>query len=186
MNMKPDPQLKFDKASDNNRQVLYPCVGAPRIRDQRVRAASGERGQAFIELALVLPILLALTIGIIELGRLAYYYIEVSNAARAGAQYGAQILGNAPDTAAITLAAQNDAPELGDGLTVTPAETCGCPGAAPGTAANCFATPGCTYPTVFLTVTTTYNFAPLFNYPGISTLIPATLTGVATMPVQTQ
>lgn len=150
------------------------------------RTRSRERGQAFIELALALPLLLALTIGIIEFGRMAYYQIEVSGAARAGAQYGAVILGNAPDTAAITLAAQNDAPDIAAGLTVAPVETCGCPGAAPGTAANCFAAPGCLYPIVYITVTTTYDFAPLFNYPGISTIIPRTLTGVTTMPVQIQ
>jgi Flp pilus assembly protein TadG len=176
MNMKLNRHSKFNTPSGNNRQTVAP----PAV------PASRERGQAFIELALTLPLLLALTMGIIEIGRLAYYKIEVSNAARAGAQYGAQILGNAPNTAGITLAAQNDAPDIAAGLAVAPVETCGCPGAAPGTAANCFAAPACAYPIVYLTVTTTYNFAPLFNYPGISSLIPATLTGVATMPVQIQ
>jgi Flp pilus assembly protein TadG len=135
---------------------------------------------------LTLPLLLALTIGIIEMGRLAYYEIEVTNAARAGAQFGAQSLGNAPNLSAITIAAQNDAPDIAATLEVAPVESCGCPGAAPGTPGNCGAAQACAYPIVYLTVTTTYPFAPLFNYPGISTIIPATLTGVATMPVQIQ
>jgi Flp pilus assembly protein TadG len=176
MNMKRNQLLKSDIIRGDYRRTARPRGGP----------ASRERGQAFIELALVLPVLLALTIGIIEFGRLAYYQIEVSDAARAGAQYGAQILGNAPNTAGITLAAQNNAPDIAATLVVAPVETCGCPGAAPGTAANCFAAPECAYPSVYLTVTTTYPFATLFSYPGISTIIPTTLTGVATMPVQIQ
>jgi len=60
----------------------------------RVGHASKQCGQAMLELALVLPVLLLLTIGLIEFGRVAYYSIEVSDAARAGAQYGAQSLAN--------------------------------------------------------------------------------------------
>jgi Flp pilus assembly protein TadG len=176
MNMKRNDQLKCNNSCGNRLAAAAP----------RRAPASRERGQAFIEMALILPVLLVLTIGVIEIGRLAYDEIEVTDAARAGAQYGAQILGDAPNNAGITLAAQNDAPDISGGLTVNSVETCGCPGAAPGTAGNCFAAPGCAYPIVYVTVTTTYTFSPLFNYPGISTLIPATLTGVSTMPVQIQ
>lgn len=176
MNMKLNHQMKRNNRNADNRSWISPRVG-PRSR---------QKGQAFIELALTLPILLALTIGIIEMGRLAYYQIEVSNAARAGAQFGAQSLGNAPNVSAITSAAQFDAPDIAGTLAVVPVESCGCPGAAPGTPANCGAAQGCAYPIVYVTVTTTYPFSPLFNYPGISTIIPGTLTGVAVMPVQIQ
>ena len=47
-------------------------------------------GQAFVELALVLPIFILLLVGAAEVGRLAYASIEVSNAARAGVAYAAQ------------------------------------------------------------------------------------------------
>ncbi|HBV86973.1 TadE/TadG family type IV pilus assembly protein [Desulfosporosinus sp.] len=44
----------------------------------------GERGQAMVEMALVLPLLFLLLFGVIEMGRIGYSYITVSNAARAG------------------------------------------------------------------------------------------------------
>jgi Flp pilus assembly protein TadG len=48
-----------------------------------------ERGAALVEFALILPLFILVLIGIVELGRLAYFTIEVANAAHAGAQYGA-------------------------------------------------------------------------------------------------
>jgi len=47
------------------------------------------RGQAVLELALVLPLLLLLLFGIIESGRLANAYLVVTHAARHGARHGA-------------------------------------------------------------------------------------------------
>ena len=44
----------------------------------------GEHGQALVEMALVLPIFLLLLFGVMEMGRVGYAYITVSNAARAG------------------------------------------------------------------------------------------------------
>jgi len=146
--------------------------------------ASKENGQALLELALLLPFLLLLTIGIIEIGRLAYFSIEVSGAARAGAQYATQSLALAaaaaatPDETNITSAASNEAPDIGAGLTVTAVQTCGCPGSAAG---GCPAA-GCTYPLVYLTVRTTFTLAPLFQYPGFPSSFP--LTGLSTMPVR--
>jgi len=43
-----------------------------------------EHGQAIVEMALILPLLLLLLFGVIEMGRIGYAYITVSNAARAG------------------------------------------------------------------------------------------------------
>ncbi|AHF06871.1 TadE/TadG family type IV pilus assembly protein [Desulfitobacterium metallireducens] len=45
-----------------------------------------EQGQALVEMALVLPLLLLLLFGIIEMGRVGYAYITVSNAARSAAR----------------------------------------------------------------------------------------------------
>lgn len=45
-----------------------------------------ERGQALIEMALILPILLLLLSGIVEMGRVGYAYVTVNNAARVGAR----------------------------------------------------------------------------------------------------
>jgi Flp pilus assembly protein TadG len=46
-----------------------------------------EKGQAMVEFALVLPLLIALLCGIIDFGWLYYNQIALSNAAREGARY---------------------------------------------------------------------------------------------------
>lgn len=155
--------------------------GNERDSVRRPRRFSTQKGQAMIELALLLPLILVLLIGIIEIGRLAYYYIEVSDAARAGAQYASQSLANAANVPNITQAVQNDFQDVGV-ITLSPApqQTCGCPGTAP---AACPAG-GCAYPLVYVNVSTTYPLSPLFQYPGISTLFPVTITGSSTMPVR--
>lgn len=45
-----------------------------------------ERGQATVELALVLPVLLLLLAGTMECGRIFYAYLTISHAAREGAR----------------------------------------------------------------------------------------------------
>ncbi len=68
-----------------------------------------DNGQAFVELALVLPVFTLMLVGIAEVGRLAYASIEVNNAARAGVAYAAQTNTTAADATNITLAAKQDA-----------------------------------------------------------------------------
>ena len=46
------------------------------------RRVSGERGNAAVELALVLPLFLALVMGIIEFGRVLFFREVITNAAR--------------------------------------------------------------------------------------------------------
>ena len=47
-----------------------------------------DRGTAIVEMALVLPILLALILGIVEFGRIVNAYVTVEHAAREGARLG--------------------------------------------------------------------------------------------------
>lgn len=44
----------------------------------------GDQGQALVEMALVLPLFLLLLFGVIEMGRVGYAYISISNAVREG------------------------------------------------------------------------------------------------------
>jgi len=53
------------------------------------RRRKSESGQALVEFALVLPILLILLCGIIDFGWIYYNQISLSNAAREGARYAA-------------------------------------------------------------------------------------------------
>jgi Flp pilus assembly protein TadG len=71
-----------------------------------------ENGGALIETALALPLLALLLLGASELGLADYQAIEVANAAKAGAQYGAQNSTTAADIPGIRLAARNDASNL--------------------------------------------------------------------------
>jgi Flp pilus assembly protein TadG len=51
---------------------------------------STERGQSLVELALSLPLLLLILLGTVDLGRAFFDYVELRNAAREGAGYGAR------------------------------------------------------------------------------------------------
>ncbi len=50
---------------------------------------SGERGQSLTELALLLPMLLLLILGTLDLVRIYDVYVSITNAAREGARYAA-------------------------------------------------------------------------------------------------
>ena len=84
---------------------------------RRSRLIAEETAQAFAELALTLPVLLALLVGAAEVARVSYASIEVSNAARAAAQYGAQNSTTAADTTGMQTAATNEASSVALGTT---------------------------------------------------------------------
>jgi Flp pilus assembly protein TadG len=48
-----------------------------------------QAGQSLVEFALLLPVLVLFLMVIFDLGRAAYYYSAINNAAREGARYGA-------------------------------------------------------------------------------------------------
>lgn len=53
------------------------------------RLIKSERGQAIVETALVMPLLILMLMGMVEMGRLSNAYLAVTHAARHGARYGA-------------------------------------------------------------------------------------------------
>ena len=132
-----------------------------------------ERGQSLVEVAFAVPILLLLMVGLIEVGRFAYFAVLVSNAAHAGAQYGAQSLITANDKTGITSAAQNDGQIPGTTLTVTPTQWCGCRSNALG---GCPSGGGCATPLVYVKVVASEDVNSLFHYPGIPPTITLTST----------
>jgi Flp pilus assembly protein TadG len=140
-------------------------------------ASSLQGGQSLVELALVLPLLLLLLVGVVEIGRYAYLDILVSNAARAGAQYGSQSLTAAADASGIQSAAQND------GLAsfiVTPTQQCGCDSKT-GDLGGCPTGSVCAHPLVYIQVTVSGPYSSLFSYPGLPA--STTLTSTVTMRV---
>lgn len=142
-------------------------------------------GQAFVELALVLPVAILLLVGAAEIGRLAFASIEVSNAARAGVAYGAQSHITASDNSGIQTAATQDAPNV-TSITATATQACSCINGTTVTGVSC-ATAGtsCTSPSRIIesvVVTTTAPVNTVFHFPGIPNTF--TLHGQAIMRVQ--
>src|SRR5216684_902502 len=134
------------------------------------------RGQAAVELALCMPLLLALFIAVAETGRAFYIAISVSNAARAGVQYGAQNLSTAGDDAGMRQAAINDAPNIA-GMTVVATHFCKC---SDGSASTCLST-DCTgsHRLLYAQVNTSAQYTPVINYAGI--MHTTTVPGLAVM-----
>jgi Flp pilus assembly protein TadG len=136
------------------------------------------RGQASVELALSLPLLLMMFLVVVETGRAFYIAISVANAARAGVQYGAQNLTTAADNAGMQSAASNDAPNI-TGMTATATHFCVC---SDGTASTCLST-DCSgsHRLLYAQVDTSASYAPLINFMGI--LPTMTIPGKAVMRV---
>jgi hypothetical protein len=60
------------------------------IKTTRIcKPRKSEFAQTMVEFALVFPIILLITYGLIEFGRMIFIYTEISGAAREGARYGA-------------------------------------------------------------------------------------------------
>src|ERR1700739_528945 len=149
-------------------------------------------GQSLLEVALLTPMLLALLLGAIELGRYAYISILVGKAARAGAAYGAQNLVLSVDTTGIQTAAENDFQNNGQNtsnLLVSSTTSCGCDSNGTVTpASSCSTATDRTGGTcasrhwvVMLSVTAYGTFNSLFNYPGIPKSL--TVSNTATLRV---
>jgi Flp pilus assembly protein TadG len=136
------------------------------------------RGQASVELALSLPLLLMMFLVVVETGRAFYIAISVANAARAGVQYGSQNLTTAGDSAGMQTAATNDAPNIA-GITATATHFCVC---SDGTASTCAATDCAgSHRLLYTQVTTSAPYSPLINFMGA--LPTMTVPGSATMRV---
>jgi Flp pilus assembly protein TadG len=142
-----------------------------------------DAGQAFVELALILPIFILLMVGAAEVGRLVYASIEVSNAARAGVAYGAQNHNTASDTANIQLAAQQDAPDITSLTTPVVTQSCSCTDGTTISCANAGTT--CLSPARIIEYVQVQTSAPVntaFHFPGIPSSV--TLRGYAIMRVE--
>ncbi|HEV2133524.1 MAG TPA: TadE/TadG family type IV pilus assembly protein [Terracidiphilus sp.] len=159
------------------------------------------RGAALVELALTTPLFLLLTMGSLEIGRLAYFAIEVANAARAGASYGAVNISNAGSTSNVQQAAKNDAPDVSDLIVVSQGNACVCETMNTSTGSPSFSpssgTTSCTSSTItsctaesstsvqsvieYVTVSTQANVDPMIHVPGLPTAY--TLNGYSAMRI---
>jgi len=60
-------------------------------RSFRKQNSFGYHGQAIVEFAIALPILLALLVGILEVGRMLFIYAAVTNASREAVRYASAV-----------------------------------------------------------------------------------------------
>ena len=135
-------------------------------------------GQASVELALSVPLLIVLLLVVVEAGRVCVVAVSLSSAARAGVQYGAQSLTTVSDTAGMQNAAKADAPNL-TAMTATGSYYCQC---SDGTASTCLATDCATsHRLTYVKVITSATYTPIVNWPGIPT--STNLTSQAIMRV---
>ena len=145
------------------------------------RLARGETGSALAEIAVVLPLLVLMLIALIEVGRFGSYIIMTANAARAGAQYGAQNTITANDVAGMKTSAKSDA-QNDAGLSANAITFCQC---ADGTVSTCLpADCSSSHRLIFVQVDTTGTWQSLTNFPGLpASLKTITVHGKSVMRV---
>src|ERR1700739_51952 len=141
-----------------------------------------ESGQALVEAAFSLPLMLGMLFGMAELGKLIYCAIEVTNAARAAAQYAAMnggafstTDGSGLDKTGMLNAAQGDSGNLGTSVSfpTTPSYSCACSDGSASYSCNVSGSypSGCSSSHLIVTVTviTQGSFTPDIKVPGLPT-----------------
>ncbi|MBI4320035.1 MAG: pilus assembly protein [Chloroflexi bacterium] len=134
----------------------------------RTTSRGSRSGQSLVEMALLLPMVLLILTGTVDLGRLAYANVSISNAAYVGAQYGSA----SPDYALDTSGIQNRV--IAETTTLH-----GMTGSNP----SVMSTSGTdAYGNQYVSVSVAFNFAPVVSYP----LLPATLSFTRTVTMRVQ
>lgn len=133
-------------------------------------SAGREDGQALVEFALVMPLLLVIVFGVLEFGRLLNYWLDQNHIASQGARFAAVNRNPGGGTLASYLQGLGTTTELRNGSSsvVTPLRVC------------------VSYPNgtskvgdpVRVRATSTYNFLPLLD------LLPVEITGEADMRIE--
>lgn len=127
-------------------------------------------GQSVAELALILPALI-LMLAAVDFARLYYMWMAVTDAARAGAQYGAQNRTTAVDLAGMEQAACDAMQDLpcAPGTNAVASNFCHCSGAP----ISCTSAGSCAgYVQNFVQVTANATFDTVIAYPGIPSSVP--------------
>ncbi|MGE0734935.1 MAG: TadE/TadG family type IV pilus assembly protein [Alphaproteobacteria bacterium] len=136
-----------------------------------------DQGVAAVELALLSPVILVLLAFLFDFGMGMLNHMQLSSAARAGAQYALLV---APDTTGVQQAVDGAAGLKDPPLNITVEQFCEC---TDGTTITCGTTcsNNITY-MLFVRVTATQSYSPMFPMPGLPETM--TLTGKATVRIQ--
>lgn len=135
-------------------------------------------GQSLVEVALGLPILLLILFGAIDLGRLYFSYVTITNASREGARYG---MTNSADSSFVSDVQNAAANENGGVVSASNVDVkCAALGSDP---TNSSSYGSCSSPqvggSVQVTVTYNFEFATLYIF-GVSHI---TLSNLTRMPI---
>lgn len=159
-----------------------------------VAKAAGARmrddaGSALIETAVALGLFgIPLLLGTVYSSFLLTSYIDITDAAHAGAIYAMRSATYAEDATGIVTAAQNDAPHLGSNLTVTSSIYYVCSDSQDGTQyasqsdASASCTGASTHPLEFVQVTASAPITPPTTFPGM----PKTMTLSSTSAMEVE
>jgi Flp pilus assembly protein TadG len=135
-----------------------------------------------VELALMLPLLVVLLVVALDFARMFNMSMAVTDAARAGAQWGAQNRASAANVLGMEQAACNSMADISctPGTNTTASSFCQCAGST-GTI-SCTSPGGCADIQNFVTVTATATFSTVVAYPSLPSSVP--LSASVTMQVQ--
>ena len=157
------PRAKRDRSpSGTENGVVARSVASGKMRGTRSWRGRARRGQATIEFAVMLPLMLLLCLGAIDVGRVFFDYIGIRAAAMEGARYGAY---RPTDSAGAEARVREHFSGSGPaGLAVTASPTGNC---------QTVSTDGSTATSGLFTVTVTTDFIPL-TLAALQALAPGT------------
>ncbi|MFP5234543.1 MAG: TadE/TadG family type IV pilus assembly protein [Acidobacteriota bacterium] len=159
--------------------ILAIATSLPRCLRKAAASWRAQSGSSLLEVALMMPMFSIIILGAAEFTRLAYAEIEVTSAARSGAEYGAQTTATATDLTGVQNFAVASSPDVTT-LQATASTFCTC---SNGTTITCAsAGTSCTARIAeYIQVNTSASIDPLFHVPGLPTTY--TLSGVAVQRV---
>ncbi|MHA1151453.1 MAG: TadE/TadG family type IV pilus assembly protein [Alphaproteobacteria bacterium] len=153
----------------------------PNIARSFERLSRDKAGNATIEFGFVILFMVTLGIGAYDFGNLGYQKIALTNAARAGSQYGVQDMSTAEDTAGMIQAARNDINDTADELTISARNYYFCPGQGE-VADQSILCADDSYSYMYVEVTAADQVELLFPYPYVTS--PQTVASTNTMRVR--
>jgi Flp pilus assembly protein TadG len=129
------------------------------------QACRSESGGSLVEVAVMMPVLIFLLIGVVDVSQAYYYSVIVSDAAEAGVLYG---ISNPSDIAGMRSASALDASGLKGGINSTATYGCECMDGSGGVPL-CAAPPlSCSSNYVhYVQVSTSWTYTPIVPYPGL-------------------
>jgi Flp pilus assembly protein TadG len=145
------------------------------------RLSRNSAGNVTIEFGFVILFMATLAVGAYDFGNMGYQKIAITNAARAGVQYGVQDMSTAEDTSGIVQAARNDMNDTADELTIAARNYYFCPGQGEVADESVLCNDD-SFSYFYVEVTVQDQVDLLFPYPFVSS--PQTIASTNTMRVR--